>query len=140
VIALIHEWQDRSGRTEQRDAESDFGGTMRLGAQASHLAAGSLAHYIYGRDTIHERHRHRYEFNEGYAERLEKVGLVISGRSDDGLVEVIELRDHPWFIGCQFHPEFTSTPRDGHPLFEAFIEAARAARARSVRSREAARA
>ncbi|MGH8428176.1 MAG: CTP synthase [Gammaproteobacteria bacterium] len=140
VIALIHEWQDRSGRTEQRDAESDLGGTMRLGAQASHLAAGSLAHYIYGRDTIHERHRHRYEFNEGYAERLEKVGLVISGRSDDGLVEVIELRDHPWFIGCQFHPEFTSTPRDGHPLFEAFIEAARAARARSVRSREAARA
>ncbi len=140
VIALIEEWQDRAGTTERRDAQSDLGGTMRLGAQASHLGAGSRMREIYGRDTIHERHRHRYEFNENYAERLEKAGLVISGRSDDNLVEAVELPDHPWFIGCQFHPEFSSTPRLGHPLFESFVAAALAARKRGSEARSAVRA
>ena len=131
VIALIEQWQDRSGRIEERDAETDLGGTMRLGAQASHLTPGSLIRRIYGRDTIHERHRHRFEFNNRYLERMQAAGMVFSGCSDDGLVEVIELADHPWFIGCQFHPEFSSTPLDGHPLFESFIAAASAARSRS---------
>ena len=140
VIALIEQWQDRSGRLEQRDAGADLGGTMRLGAQASHLAPGSLIHRIYGRDVINERHRHRFEFNNLYMEQMKAAGMVFSGRSDDGLVEVIELAGHPWFVGCQFHPEFSSTPLDGHPLFESFVAAARTARAQRKESREAARA
>jgi CTP synthase len=137
VIALIEEWRDRAGTTERRDAASEIGGTMRLGAQASHLGAGSRVREIYGHDTIHERHRHRYEFNDHYAERLERAGLKISGRSDDELVEVVEIPDHPWFIGCQFHPEFSSTPRTGHPLFESFVAAAANYRARGVEPRRA---
>ncbi len=99
---------------------------MRLGAQQSHLLSGSLPHKLYGSDTINERHRHRYEVNETYVSRLQEAGLSIAGRSIDGnLVEMIELPNHPWFVACQFHPEFTSTPRDGHPLFSGFVEAAR---------------
>jgi CTP synthase len=126
VIALITEWQDREGRIERRDAGSDLGGTMRLGAQTALLAEGSLMAQAYGELRIQERHRHRYEFNNAYAERLQEAGMVFSGRSEDGsLMEAIELRNHPWFVGCQFHPEFTSTPRDGHPLFTGFVSAAR---------------
>jgi CTP synthase len=126
VIALITEWQDREGRIERRDAGSDLGGTMRLGAQAALLAEGSLMAQAYGELRIQERHRHRYEFNNAYAERLQEAGMVFSGRSEDGsLMEAIELSNHPWFVGCQFHPEFTSTPRDGHPLFTGFVSAAR---------------
>ena len=125
VIALITEWLDREGTREERDAASDMGGTMRLGAQESRIQPGSLAHRIYGRESIHERHRHRYEFNNRYREALSEKGLVFSAVSVDDLVEIIELPDHPWYLGCQFHPEFTSTPRDGHPLFVGFIEAAR---------------
>jgi CTP synthase len=125
-IALITEWQDLSGTTEERSDDSDLGGSMRLGAQSCRLTAGSLAHAAYGADTILERHRHRYEVNNGYIERLEAAGLKFSGHSDDGLVEVVELPDHPWFLACQFHPEFTSNPRDGHPLFTSFVAAARA--------------
>ena len=126
VIALITEWQDRSGQTESRSAQSDLGGSMRLGAQAAHLKPGTLAHKVYGQDVIQERHRHRYEFNNNYLETLEKKGLVFSAFSVDQLVEMIELPGHPFFIASQFHPEFTSTPRDGHPLFNEFIRAARA--------------
>jgi CTP synthase len=126
VIALITEWQDESGRTEARSAESDLGGTMRLGAQRCLLKSGTEVSAIYGRDVIYERHRHRYEFNNRYLERFEAAGFVFSGFSQDGLVEVVELPDHPWFLASQFHPEFTSTPRDGHPLFTSFITAARA--------------
>ena len=126
VIALITEWQDASGTKQERSAASELGGTMRLGAQRCHLKAGTRAREIYGADTIYERHRHRYEFNNRYMERLEQAGLVFSGISDDGLVEVIELPGHPWFLACQFHPEFTSNPRDGHPLFTSFVTAARA--------------
>ncbi|OBS10659.1 CTP synthase [Acidihalobacter prosperus] len=126
VIALITEWQDQSGQIERRDEGSDLGGTMRLGGQACRLEAGSLAQRLYGEDTITERHRHRYEFNNNYLEPLAAAGLRVSGKSLDGaLVEVVELPEHPWFLGCQFHPEFTSTPRDGHPLFSGFIKAAR---------------
>ena len=125
VIALITEWQTESGNVERRDEDSDLGGTMRLGAQPADLREDTLAHAVYGQKTINERHRHRYEFNENYLGRLEAAGLVISGRSSDGLVEIVELSDHPWFLGVQFHPEFTSTPRDGHPLFRGFIKAAR---------------
>jgi CTP synthase len=126
VIALIAEWQDRDGAVEQRTEDSDLGGTMRLGAQASHLAGGSLAAKIYGSERINERHRHRFEFNNNYQSQLEAAGVSFSGWSDDRLVEMIELPDHPWFLACQFHPEFTSTPRDGHPLFTGFVCAARA--------------
>ena len=127
VIALITEWQDESGQVEKRVASSDLGGTMRLGAQSCKLAQGTLARDCYGDEVISERHRHRYEFNNHYREQLQAAGLVVSGTSmDSNLVEVVELRDHPWFLGCQFHPEFTSTPRDGHPLFEGFVRAARA--------------
>ncbi len=126
VIALITEWQDRSGSTEERSAESDLGGSMRLGAQACQLTPGSLAHAAYGADTILERHRHRYEFNNGFIDKLQEAGLSFSGRSDDGLIEVVELPGHPWFLACQFHPEFTSNPRKGHPLFTSFVAAARA--------------
>ncbi|ROR32232.1 CTP synthase [Inmirania thermothiophila] len=133
VIALITEWQNRDGRLERRDKDSDLGGTMRLGGQPCRLVPGTLAHDLYGRDVIVERHRHRYEFNNNYLERLQGAGLVVSGRSHDGrLVEVVELPDHPWFLACQFHPEFTSTPRDGHPLFAGFIRAARMHREREL--------
>jgi CTP synthase len=126
VIAMITEWKDESGAIELRGADSDKGGTMRLGAQKCRLTAGSLAHRLYGQDLITERHRHRYELNNHYLERLEKAGLRICGKSLDGrLVEAIEVPDHPWYLACQFHPEFTSTPRRGHPLFSGFIQAAR---------------
>jgi CTP synthase len=125
VIALIHEWIDTDGSVQVRTADSDLGGTMRLGSQACYLLSGTRSHECYGRDVIHERHRHRYEFNNQYRSRLEDKGLVVAGVSQDDLVEVIELPDHPWFVGCQFHPEFTSSPRDGHPLFSAYIKAAR---------------
>ncbi|MEW5888432.1 MAG: CTP synthase [Pseudomonadota bacterium] len=125
VIALITEWLDREGKIEKRDAGSNLGGTMRLGAQSAVLAPDSLARRIYGSDKINERHRHRYEVNSYYLPRLEQAGLKVSGRSEDAqLCEMIELSDHPWFVGCQFHPEFTSTPRAGHPLFNAFVRAA----------------
>jgi CTP synthase len=127
VIAMISEWVDRDGSVQQRGAHSDLGGTMRLGAQKCRLLPGTLARQIYGEAVIAERHRHRYEFNNRHLNTLQDAGLVVSGRSLDGnLVEVIELADHPWFIGCQFHPEFHSTPRDGHPLFTGFVKAARA--------------
>jgi CTP synthase len=129
VVALITEWQDRTGQTFQRDEKADLGGTMRLGAQECRLQAGTLAHQLYGRDVIQERHRHRYEFNNRYLDRMQSAGLKISGFSADGLVEIVELPNHPWFVAVQFHPEFTSTPRDGHPLFAGFIRAARNYRA-----------
>ncbi|MGQ0385041.1 MAG: CTP synthase [Gammaproteobacteria bacterium] len=125
VIALITEWRDRGGTTERRDDRSDLGGTMRLGAQESRIRPGTLARAVYGRDAIHERHRHRFEFNNGYLERMQRAGLSLSAFSEDGLVEIVELPSHPWFIGVQFHPEFTSNPRDGHPLFAGFVRAAR---------------
>jgi len=140
VIAMITEWMTPEGIKEYRSAGGDLGGTMRLGAQECRLRPGTRTHAIYGKDVIVERHRHRYEFNNNYREPLEAKGLVIAGTSVDGtLVEVIELPDHPWFIGVQFHPEFTSTPRDGHPLFTAYIEAARARRANAQRRQAAAR-
>ena len=125
VVGLITEWQTSAGDFEQRDEDSDLGGTMRLGAQQIFLADGSLAARTYGRTEIEERHRHRYEVNNHYRERLEKAGLRFSGLSVDDLVEVVELPGHPWFLASQFHPEFTSNPRDGHPLFKGFISAAR---------------
>jgi len=126
VIALITEWSREDGGVEQRSEDSDLGGSMRLGGQKCRLKPGSLARRMYGKDVIMERHRHRYEFNNTYREQLENSGLVLSGVSlDEQLVEIIELDDHPWFFGCQFHPEFTSSPRDGHPLFTGFIHAAR---------------
>ncbi len=127
VIALIEEWQRADGGQELRSEDSDLGGTMRLGGQQCRLAPGSLAHQLYGKDVIEERHRHRYEFNNQYRDQLVDNGLLLSGLSIDGkLVEVVEISSHPWFFACQFHPEFTSSPRDGHPLFTGFIEAARA--------------
>jgi CTP synthase len=126
VIALITEWQDRTGVRQERSADSELGGTMRLGAQTCILKNPSLARTIYGSDKIAERHRHRYEVNNQYLKRFEEKGLVFSGFSADGLVEVIEFPSHPWFFASQFHPEFTSNPRDGHPLFTSFINAARA--------------
>lgn len=126
VIALISEWMEADGSKNLRDENTDLGGTMRLGAQSCNLDKDSLAYKIYQKDSIIERHRHRYEVNNKYVERLVESGLVVSGRSADGsLVEMIELPTHPWFVACQFHPEFTSTPRDGHPLFEQFVSAAR---------------
>jgi len=108
-----------------RTEASDLGGTMRLGAQECQLEAGTLVHDCYGKDVIVERHRHRYEVNNNLLPQLQEAGLKISGRSGDGaLVEVVESPDHPWFVACQFHPEFTSTPRDGHPLFSGFVNAA----------------
>ncbi len=125
VIGLITEWMTEEGQVERRNANSDLGGTMRLGAQVCHLAAGSMAHQAYGEATITERHRHRYEVNNQYLPQLEAAGLRIAGKSaDNSLVEMVEIPDHPWFVACQFHPEFTSSPRDGHPLFSAFIRAA----------------
>jgi CTP synthase len=128
VIALITEWQDRDGTTKERSTTSELGGTMRLGAQTCFVQDGTLAKAIYGASQISERHRHRYEFNNRYKDQISGAGLVFSGFSNDGLVELIELPQttHPWFFGTQFHPEFTSNPRDGHPLFTSFINAARA--------------
>ena len=126
VIALITEWMNADGELERRSEQSDLGGTMRLGGQECRLVENSQARDLYGKEVIVERHRHRYEFNNQYLEILERAGLRIAGRSMDGkLVEIVEIPDHPWFVGCQFHPEFTSTPRDGHPLFTDFIRAAR---------------
>jgi CTP synthase len=128
VIALITEWTTATGDVEQRSDGSDMGGTMRLGSQECRLKAGTLARELYGQDVVRERHRHRYEFNNRYRQAFEDLGLVISGKSmDDLLVEMIELprQQHPWFLACQAHPEFTSTPRDGHPLFSGFVQAAR---------------
>ena len=125
VIGLITEWITSDGEIEKRDESSDLGGTMRLGAQECRLVSGSNARQIYGADVIVERHRHRYEVNNNYVDQLQKAGLKIGGWSaDDTLVEMVEIPDHPWFVACQFHPEFTSTPRDGHPLFTAFVAAA----------------
>jgi CTP synthase len=125
VIGLITEWMDEAGIINQRDEDSDLGGTMRLGAQKCQLKSGSLAFDLYQKDVITERHRHRYEFNNQYLKQLEAAGMRFSGKSLDGrLVEIVELADHPWFLACQFHPEFTSTPRVGHPLFSGFVEAA----------------
>ena len=126
VIALITEWLNADGELERRSETSDLGGTMRLGGQECRLGEHSLARRLYGKEVVVERHRHRYEFNNQYLEILERAGLRIAGRSLDGkLVEMIEIPDHPWFVACQFHPEFTSTPRDGHPLFSDFVRAAR---------------
>ncbi|MEC7860600.1 MAG: gamma-glutamyl-gamma-aminobutyrate hydrolase family protein, partial [Pseudomonadota bacterium] len=124
VIALITEWLESTGELEERDEQSDLGGTMRLGAQKINLTKGSQVESIYHKKVIMERHRHRYEFNNNYRDNLEKAGIRFSGLSVDDLVEIIEIPDHPWFIASQFHPEFTSNPRDGHPLFKSFIEAA----------------
>ncbi len=125
LIGLITEWMTEEGVTELRGDADDLGGTMRLGAQVCHLKEGTTSAAAYGATEIKERHRHRYEVNNNYVAQLEEAGLVIAGRSVDGeLVEVVEVPDHPWFVACQFHPEFTSTPRDGHGLFRGFIEAA----------------
>ncbi|WP_084590810.1 CTP synthase [Arenimonas metalli] len=133
VIGLITEWRTASGEVERRDEKSDLGGTMRLGLQDQRLKPGTRAREIYGKDVVGERHRHRYEFNNRYRTQLEDAGLVISAKSmDDLLVEMIELPSHPWFVACQAHPEFLSTPRDGHPLFIGFIRAAREHKARAL--------
>jgi CTP synthase len=125
VIALITEWLNADGSVEQRDEQTDLGGTMRLGSQQCKLAKGTISRELYGEDIIKERHRHRYEFNNGYRQELEDAGMKVAGTSIDGrLVEMIEIPDHPWFVACQFHPEFTSTPRYGHPLFSGFLDAA----------------
>ncbi len=128
VVALITEWQNRDGSIEKRSESSDMGGTMRLGAQSCAVVPGSLAHRIYGATTVAERHRHRYEVNNHYLPRLEAAGMVVGARARSetagDLVEMIELPNHPWFFGCQFHPEFTSNPRRGHPLFVSFVKAA----------------
>ena len=125
VVGLITEWQDKTGDTEQRDEDSELGGTMRLGAQQVSLAEGSLAAASYGSTTVEERHRHRYEVNNNYRDQLTEAGLRFSGLSVDNLVEMVELPGHPFFLASQFHPEFTSNPRDGHPLFKSFIKAVR---------------
>ncbi|MEM9243962.1 MAG: CTP synthase [Pseudomonadota bacterium] len=125
VIALVTEWQNKAGEIEKRDQHSDMGGTLRLGGQLCHLQQDTLARKLYQRDQIIERHRHRYEVNSDFVPPLETAGLLVSGVSQDKqLVEMIELPDHPWYVACQFHPEFTSTPREGHPLFIGFIKAA----------------
>jgi CTP synthase len=125
VVGLIAEWIDAAGNKESRTENSDLGGTMRLGSQVCHLVPGSMVHGIYGTDQIEERHRHRFEVNNNYLPVLKEAGLVIGGLSHDKtLVETIELPNHPWFFASQFHPEFNSTPRDGHPLFEGFVKAA----------------
>jgi len=125
VIGLITEWLSETGEIEKRDETSDLGGTMRLGSQKCQLVPGSLAHRVYGKDVITERHRHRFEFNNTFLEQFEAEGLKISGKSMDGrLVEIVEIPEHRWFLACQFHPEFTSKPRTGHPLFSGFISAA----------------
>lgn len=126
VIALITEWTTETGEIAYRNEQTDKGGTMRLGGQNCRLMPATKTYELYDKEIIRERHRHRYEFNNNYLSMLQQAGLIFAGMSTDGnLVEVIENRHHPWFIGCQFHPEFTSTPRDGHPLFSGFISAAR---------------
>ncbi|MBI0155372.1 MULTISPECIES: glutamine hydrolyzing CTP synthase [Gilliamella] len=126
VIALITEWSDESGKVVQRSEDSDLGGTMRLGSQICHLEPDSLVAGMYKKESITERHRHRYEVNNNLLPEVVKAGLKVTGLSTDKkLVEIIEIPDHPWFVACQFHPEFTSTPRDGHPLFSSFIKAAK---------------
>ncbi len=136
VIGMIEEWEDKSGSVETRDENTDLGGTMRLGAQDCELVAGSLAANIYGANKIHERHRHRYEVNNSLIDNLVNAGLVVSGTSlgREKLVETVELPNHPWFFGCQFHPEFTSNPRHGHPLFSSFVNAALSYRKRKADS------
>ncbi len=129
VIGLITEWQDAARGVQSRDETTALGGSMRLGAQAVRLGAGTRARELYGKDEIFERHRHRYEFNNTYLDRYQQSGFRISGFSPDGLVEIVELPGHPWFLATQFHPEFTSTPRGGHPLFAGFVRAARDYRA-----------
>ena len=125
VVGLINEWLDEEGQVEYRHKDSDLGGTMRLGSQLCHLLPDTKVREVYGSETIYERHRHRYEVNNNFRDQLSKAGLVFSGLSTDkSLVEVIEIPEHPWFIAGQFHPEFNSTPRDGHPLFESFVAAA----------------
>ena len=125
VIGLITEWQTETGDLEVRDEHSDMGGTMRLGSQPCYLVEGTKTREIYGNDVVRERHRHRYEVNNTLVPKLEAEGMTISGWSQDqGLVEMVEITDHPWFVACQFHPEFTSRPRGGHPLFSSFINAA----------------
>ena len=139
VIAMITEWTTSEGAKEMRSAGGDLGGTMRLGSQECKLMPGTHVRGLYGKDSIIERHRHRYEFNNQYRDSLPEKGLVVAGTSVDGtLVEIIELADHPWFVGVQFHPEFTSTPRDGHPLFTGFVQAGRAYRTQSVPRTQAA--
>ncbi len=138
VIGLITEWTNSEGQVEQRDESSDLGGTMRLGGQDCKLKADSHVRDVYGKDVIFERHRHRYEFNNNYREQLEKAGLTIAGTSvDDSLVEVVEVKAHPWFIACQFHPEFTSTPRDGHPLFTSYVATARELKMSAAKQKKA---
>ena len=133
VIALITEWMNADGSVEQRDRQADLGGTMRLGAQLCKLAKGTIARKLYAKDVINERHRHRYEFNNSFRQDLEDAGMKVAGTSIDGrLVEMIEVPSHPWFVACQFHPEFTSTPRYGHPLFEGFVKAALVQRSKQV--------
>jgi CTP synthase len=125
VVGLITEWQDADGSLETRSEESDLGGTMRLGSQLCHLIKGSKVQQMYGSETIYERHRHRYEVNNNLRPKIEAAGLKVTGLSTDKrLVEIVEIDDHPWFVAGQFHPEFNSTPRDGHPLFEGFVHAA----------------
>ena len=126
VIALITEWQERDGKLETRDSSTDLGGTMRLGGQECFLGNNTIARKLYGDSVITERHRHRYEFNNRYRDKLVSKGLIVSGESGDEepLVEIIEIPEHPWFVGCQYHPEYRSNPRDGHPLFTGFINAA----------------
>jgi CTP synthase len=139
VVALITEWQNRDGRVERRDTKSDLGGTMRLGAQPADVVPGTLVQKVYRSDVVNERHRHRYEVNNYYVPKLEEAGLKIAARTRvESLCELVELPDHPWFVGCQYHPEFTSTPRAGHPLFKAFIEAALAHQAEHVEKAAAA--
>ncbi|MGL4270583.1 MAG: glutamine hydrolyzing CTP synthase [Plesiomonas sp.] len=134
IVALITEWKDEEGNVEVRTEASDLGGTMRLGAQLCHLEEGSTARKLYGQPTIHERHRHRYEVNNYLLPQIEKAGMRVTGRSaDKQLVEIVEVPNHPWFVACQFHPEFTSTPRDGHPLFEGFVKAAGDYQARQIK-------
>ncbi|TXH04129.1 MAG: CTP synthase [Nevskiaceae bacterium] len=126
VIALVTEWRDTTGAVHHRSSQSNKGGTMRLGVQACRLKPGSKSRALYNAELISERHRHRYEFNNNYREIMTRNGMTLVGESEDGsLIEMIELPDHPWYVACQFHPEFTSTPRDGHPLFEGFVRAAR---------------
>jgi len=125
VIGLITEWMQDDGQLEMRNKATDLGGTMRLGGQLCLLEEGSLARALYAQESVIERHRHRYEVNNNLLAQLQDAGMRVSGRSaDQSLVEMIELPQHPWFVACQFHPEFTSTPRDGHPLFTGFIRAA----------------
>lgn len=125
VVALVTEWTEVDGQRKERSESDQLGGTMRLGAQEAHLCPDSLCAQIYGREIISERHRHRYEVNNHYRPGLEAAGLRVAGLSGDDLVEMVEIPSHPWFVACQFHPEFKSTPRDGHPLFAEFVAAAR---------------